>query len=338
MLRSLALLGCAGFVIGCSSGPDATDTKDTGGVGTGGAMTGGAPTGGAPVGGALTGGAPMGGVPTGGVPAGGTPTGALPPAAGGGGDATGGEATGGAPPATCPDTATATPGDGTESVEGRTYQLHVPPSYDGAMPMPVVIDYHPLGSSGSAWAGNNNSEWRRKGDSEGFIVVHPESGPGDNSWNVGVCCQQAQQTQVDDVAITRAIVEHLKTDACIDSKRVYVTGCSNGGGMSYRAACDVADIIAAAAPVDFRCVYGGSTGAPSCDGCNPSLPITIVHFDNTGDTALVPHDRGMTGFAADCPPTGPARGWASRVRPTISLRGSRSTGARGPSRPRPGSA
>jgi poly(3-hydroxybutyrate) depolymerase len=31
-------------------------------------------------------------------------------------------------------------------------------------------------------------------------------------------------------------------------------------------------------------------------------PISIVHFDNTGDTSLVPYDGGMTSFAADCPP------------------------------------
>ena len=35
--------------------------------------------------------------------------------------------------------------------------------------------------------------------------------------------------------------------------------------------------------MDFRCVYGGSTNAPSCEGCDPARPITIVHFDNTGD-------------------------------------------------------
>jgi polyhydroxybutyrate depolymerase len=72
--------------------------------------------------------------------------------------------------------------------------------------------------------------------------------------------------------------------------------------MTYKVACDAADIIAAAAPVDFRCVYGGPTSAPSCTGCQPSRPISITHFDNTGDTSLVPYDGGMTSVAADCPP------------------------------------
>ena len=61
----------------------------------------------------------------------------------------------------------------------------------------------------------------------------------------------------------RAIINQLQTDACIDSKRVYASGCSNGGGMSYKLACDAADVIAAVAPVDCDCVTG-STSNPSC--------------------------------------------------------------------------
>ena len=40
------------------------------------------------------------------------------------------------------------------------------------------------------------------------------------------------------------------------AKRIYASGGSNGGGMTYRMACEAADVIAAVAPVDFRCVTG----------------------------------------------------------------------------------
>jgi polyhydroxybutyrate depolymerase len=182
----------------------------------------------------------------------------------------------------------------------RSYNLHVPPGYTGDKPLPVVIDFHPLGGTGASWGGQ--SGWKAKADSVGFIVVHPESYSSNNSWNVGMCCQDAQQNQIDDVAFTRAIIEHIETIACVNSKRVYATGCSNGGGMTYKVACDLADVVAAAAPVDFRCVYGGGTDSPSCEGCKPSRPISITHFDNTGDTSLVPYNGGLTSFPADCPP------------------------------------
>ena len=59
-----------------------------------------------------------------------------------------------------------------------------------------------------------------------------------NSWNIGRCCSTAQTQNVDDVGFVRAIIKQLQTDACIDPRRVYASGCSNGGGMSYKLACD----------------------------------------------------------------------------------------------------
>src|SRR5262249_18054421 len=125
-------------------------------------------------------------------------------------------------------------------------------------------------------------------DKEGFIVVWPD-GVG-NSWNVGRCCSTAQSENVDDVAFTKAIVASLAEDACIDPKRVYATGCSNGGGMAFKVACDAADVIAAVAPVDFDCVTGESA-SPSCASCMPARPISEIQFRGTNDTA-VPYDGG----------------------------------------------
>lgn len=194
-------------------------------------------------------------------------------------------------------------GDSNQTVQvgtlNRSYVLHIPTGYTGNKPLPVVIDFHPLGGTGAQWEGS--SGWKSKADSAGFIVAYPNSYNSNNSWNVGMCCQDAQQNQIDDVAFTKAMIQQIEAVACVDSKRVYATGCSNGGGMTYKAACDLADMIAAAAPVDFRCVYGGSTSSPSCEGCKPSRPISITHFDNTGDTQLVPYNGGLTSFPADCP-------------------------------------
>lgn len=174
----------------------------------------------------------------------------------------------------------------------RTYVLHVPPNYTGRTPVPVVIDFHPLGGSGMGQMNANN--WRTVSDTQGFIMVYP-NGVG-NSWNVGRCCNPAQQQNVDDVGFTRAIINQLKTDACIDAKRVYATGCSNGGGMSYKVACDAADVIAAVAPVDFDCITG-STSSPSCAMCSPPRGITEVQFRGTNDSA-VPYNGGNTPVVA----------------------------------------
>jgi polyhydroxybutyrate depolymerase len=196
-------------------------------------------------------------------------------------------------------------GDSNQSVTvgaaSRTYILHIPTGYTGTKPLPLVVDFHALGGNGSGQKGL--SHWDTKGDSNMFITAFPDSASnGGNGWNVGMCCQSAQSNQVDDVGFTRAMIKQIEGMACVDPKRIYASGCSNGGGMTYKVACDMADVFAAGAPVDFRCVYGGTTASPSCAGCNPARPISIIHFDNTGDTSLVPYNGGMTSFAADCPP------------------------------------
>src|SRR5436190_2178983 len=86
--------------------------------------------------------------------------------AGTGGGGTGGTA-GSAGATQCPSGATATPGDKSVSVTvgtmARTFVRHVPPSYTGRTPIPVVIDFHPLGGTGSSWKGSTG--WGALADS-----------------------------------------------------------------------------------------------------------------------------------------------------------------------------
>lgn len=162
----------------------------------------------------------------------------------------------------------------------RTYIVHVPRNVDGATPVPLVIDLHGLTSSAGAQA--SLSGWRRKADEEGFIVVHPQ---GLNaSWNGGdLCCGTSQRQGVDDEGFMRALVAEMQKDTCIDPKRVYATGLSNGGAMSHLLACNAADLFAATAPVSM-----GNGTRP----CAPSRPISVVMTRGTQDT-LVAFDGGL---------------------------------------------
>ena len=152
--------------------------------------------------------------------------------------------------------------------------------------MPVVIEFHPLDIPVPQW--KDATGWSDLSDAEGFIMVWPNG--FENSRNAGRCCRAAYEQGVDDVAFTRALIQSLQMDACIDGKRVYATGCSNGGGMAYRVACDAADVIAAVAPVDFDCVMGPN-GESSCASCSPSRPISEIQFRATNDSD-VPYEGG----------------------------------------------
>jgi polyhydroxybutyrate depolymerase len=159
----------------------------------------------------------------------------------------------------------------------REYLVHVPAAYDGSKAVPLVIDIHGLTSNDSQQLAL--SGWREKSDQVGFIVVHP-NGLG-ASWNGGsLCCGTSQAAGVDDEGFMRAIVAKMEQEACIDPKRVYATGLSNGGAMSFLLACRAADVFAATAPVSM-----GNGTVP----CQPARPISVVMFRGTSDI-LVAYD------------------------------------------------
>jgi polyhydroxybutyrate depolymerase len=157
----------------------------------------------------------------------------------------------------------------------RSYIMHVPQSYDGKTPMPMVIDWHPL--FGSMDGERMLSGYAALGDKEGFITLFPQG--IDSSWNFGPCCTRSRD--VDDFGFAKAMVERMRTEGCIDTKRIYSVGYSNGGGMSLYLACRFADIFAAIAPAAFDLVQ--ESEAP----CNPSRPITVMSFRGTADPIVL---------------------------------------------------
>lgn len=162
----------------------------------------------------------------------------------------------------------------------RSYELHVPPAYDGTTPLPLVLNFHGFTSNPTAQRGYTKMD--DTADVHGFVVAYPEG--LDNSWNGGACCGAASTDGVDDVGFTRAIIDDLGTRGCFDLTRVYATGMSNGGFMSHRLACEASDVIAAIGPVSG--VLGLDPGA-----CNPARPVPVIHFHGTEDT-IVPYTGG----------------------------------------------
>jgi polyhydroxybutyrate depolymerase len=142
----------------------------------------------------------------------------------------------------------------------RSYLLHIPPDYDGSKRLPLVFDVH--GYSSFASEQLMRSKWDRMADQEGFVLINPDG--VDRSWNAGSCCGGNEQ---DDVTFFRDMVTKATAELCIDSKRVYVSGHSNGGAMTYRLACEAADIFAAVAPV---------CGWMTVSSCNPARPIPVL--------------------------------------------------------------
>lgn len=184
----------------------------------------------------------------------------------------------------------------------RQYKVHVPPSYDCRVPAPLVFCIHGLAQNGAMFCVNGSAGatagprgFVDKSNESGFILVVP-NGAG-NAWNGAGCCGNEE---LDDVALFRALVTEVATHVNVDRKRVYATGFSNGGFMSYRLGCEAADVFTAVAPA----AAGLSGGA-----CNPSrpLPVLAIHGDADGIIPYAQQGPSMIAVAAGNGCTGPIR-------------------------------
>lgn len=175
----------------------------------------------------------------------------------------------------------------------RSYNVHVPASYTGANPVALLLDLH--GGAGMAAAHRSISGQLAQSDARGFIAVWPQG--LDGSWNANGCCLLAHHLNVDDVGFLKKVIATLKSRTNIDASKVYVTGLSNGGGMSHRMACDAADVVTAVAPM---------SNPLQLSQCHPSRPVTVVAFAGTAD-GQVPYDGGP--FAYPTVTVGVPLGW-----------------------------
>ena len=159
----------------------------------------------------------------------------------------------------------------------RTAFVHAPDKIDPSHRYALVIGFH--GGAGNAEGYIENSQLFAKGEAAGFIVVCPQGTPiplpGDHRvWNSGPEYERSSHG-ADDVAFTRQIIDRVSQTYPIDARRVYVTGFSNGGQMAYRLAIELADRVAAIAPM---------SGGRLAEGERPSRPVPVMHFHGIADT------------------------------------------------------
>jgi polyhydroxybutyrate depolymerase len=177
----------------------------------------------------------------------------------------------------------------------RTYILHVPPSYDGSKPLPLVFILHGFG--GNAMSMVKLTGMSDKADQENFFVAYlngTEASSADNSvsgqaWNSGLTPEL--NMTVDDVEFVRELAAKLETQLNVDAKRIYAAGFSNGAFMSHRLGAELPNLLAGVAVVE------GTIGIQKSDGTfamipNAAGPISIVIIHGKLDTN-VEYDGGQ---------------------------------------------
>ncbi len=162
----------------------------------------------------------------------------------------------------------------------RSYIVFVPSGYDGLEPVPLVLNLHGAGSTAIEQV--VYSQLNNVADTAGFLVLIPDA--VDNFWNSGF--SYLPPDAPDDVAFLLALIDSVSATYNVDANRVYSTGMSNGGFMSYRLACEAADRFAAIASVT------GSMADNVYSSCSPSRPVPVMEIHGTSDLT-VPYDGGI---------------------------------------------
>ena len=188
-----------------------------------------------------------------------------------------------APSAGC-EASPAAPGEATFNLSVRlegSYIRHLPPSYDGVTPMPLVLGLHGWSQPPSLLM--TQADLGGAADRHRFIAVAPDITRPVPLWDTAL--------DGGDVVWFGALVATLQDELCIDTNRIYVTGMSNGAMMASTLACVLGSRIAAVAPV---------AGVQSPDGCDPGRPVPLITFHGTDDPYLA-FDGGYGPKAAGLP-------------------------------------
>jgi polyhydroxybutyrate depolymerase len=165
----------------------------------------------------------------------------------------------------------------------RTFNLFFPGEYDGEEDMPLVVGIHGWGGTSledacdsgltavamdtqqfatvhlqgmqdySSGNPSNWGAWHFNGSTSNGGVscdANPIGGGPKYCYDSNVNCTACDWTDgVDDVAFVDALLDALENEYCIDTSRVYVSGQSNGGMMTYQLGASLSHRLAAIAPI-----------------------------------------------------------------------------------------
>ncbi|HEY3495346.1 MAG TPA: hypothetical protein VGK73_11695 [Polyangiaceae bacterium] len=175
----------------------------------------------------------------------------------------------------------------------RRYVLSVPGNYDNTHPYRLVVSFHQRD-------GNDiqNYNWQFYGllplsenttifvAPNGQLNGQPCSGMGDGEGSCGW-----PNSNNSDFALADAVVAQIKENFCIDTDRIFATGWSYGGAMSYETGCARARGTANGY-IRGVAVYAGSPQITS-GPCPPDSPVAYFGSHGTQDNVLQ-HSGGVS--------------------------------------------
>ena len=158
----------------------------------------------------------------------------------------------------------------------RTYVLHAPPGDAEGTPAPLLLVFHGTGESGHTMRRLAGLE--TVAQARDLLIAYPDAAVG--NWAEGCACSRADLLGIDDTGFVRAIVDDVARHHPVDRSRIYATGFSQGGLFVHRVACEMADLVVAAASV------AAPMSAMVAKQCGPDAPVSILVLQGTLDDAF----------------------------------------------------
>jgi len=162
----------------------------------------------------------------------------------------------------------------------RTYILHVPPAVNEEISLPLVIVLH--GTYGTGRKMQIGLGFDPYSDEHGFYVAYPDAyqKPGEREtarWNDGRGTLESSTQGIDDVKFIVSLVDQIAAQVPLDKSRVFVTGASNGGMMTYRLGCETSGVFAGIAPVI------ANIPEPIFSSCSPQTRLDFLAINGDAD-------------------------------------------------------
>ena len=159
----------------------------------------------------------------------------------------------------------------------RNYIVSLPDAYDPQNAYPIIFGFHGLGGSAEGASGNWYLGLEVPGGTPTIFVYPDGIDDGDGAgW---------PNTGGRDVEFFDALLAQLKSTYCVDAERVFSTGHSYGGMMSFTLGCQRPDDLRAIAPV-AGAHFGGGQG-----GCSGPVAVLGIHGENDD---VVSYESGVS--------------------------------------------
>jgi len=164
----------------------------------------------------------------------------------------------------------------------RTYTIYLPEK-SKEKNLPLLIALHGGGGTGDGMI--RLTDFNDYADEYGFAVVYPDG--YEKHWNDRreVNRKYINGKEIDDVKFLTCLIDTLVSRYNIDSNKVFVTGISNGGAMSFYLALNATEKFAGAAPVGISMPIHMINDDTNVE----PIPIMIIFGD---EDPLVPYHGG----------------------------------------------